>query len=167
MGRQYLGLVEHHLVVVGVEVPCVLIWPQQLQIVVAALVDGVLARQALDYAWIRRVFRMQVQHWVLIQKTVLNHMRVFDAKHSILEQDIILPEVLTWRYFQALIVVVLVLLIIILVVILTCLCIQPSVFLKILWWPRLDFNLAFVGLIHFVAFLDAPHRYKSITFNYW
>ena len=62
------------------------------------LIDGVLEWKTLDNA-ILVVRLLWIQNGILVQKTILYHVRVLNVKHHRLQKDIVFPEIFAWAQF--------------------------------------------------------------------
>lgn len=129
------------------------------------LIYNILTWKSLDKAGIAgwRILRMNVDHRIFIQESVLNHMWVIDSKKIILQKNIVLSQVFSWRYLLSSCVVVL-LLVIILIVVLVHRSIKSPIFKKVLWWSWLNFIFDFKMLIYFFALVYGPHWDKTVTY---
>jgi hypothetical protein len=129
-------------------------------------IHSVLVRQALDHAASLVILRFVVQDRILVQKTILDHVGVFDIEHRALEKDVVLAEVLTGADVVDA-AVALSLLVVLLVVVLLRSRVQSTVLVEILWWARLNFNFPLVSLRslwRLVCLFDSSQGYEPVSF---
>jgi len=100
---------------------------------VVGLVDGALVRKALDHAARLVALRFRVENRIFIQKTILNHMRVFDVKHCALEEDVIFAKILTRADIVGRILILVLLIVVLLVVVWLRSGVKTAVLVQVLW----------------------------------
>lgn len=82
------------------------------------LVHGALVWEALDDAATLVILRFRVEDRILIQKTILDHVWIFDVEHRALQEDVIFAKVLTRTDIISAILILVLLIIVLLVVVL-------------------------------------------------
>lgn len=124
------------------------------------LVNGILERKTLnDTVLVVRRFRME--HGVLIQKTILDHVRVLDIKHHWLEKDIVFSKIFPRTQFVNLVYVLI--LLILLVILLSWCGFESTILMQVFWRPRLNLYLPLIHLFNlFISYWDEP-----VTLNPW
>lgn len=124
------------------------------------LVDGVLEWKTL-YNAILVVRLFWIQNSILVQKTVLHHVRVLNVKHHRLQKDIVFSKIFSWAQFINLVYVLV--LLVLLIILLSWSSLESAIFVQVLWRSRLNLYFSLVHLLdHFISYRDEP-----ISFDYW
>lgn len=144
-----LALIHHHICLKS----AIFVTSHKLQIIVAHHVA--ILRNSLE-----ALSGFEIVDSIFIQKTVLDHVWIFNVEHGILEKNVVFSQVLTRIHFLNR-----VRRLTLLIVIVVVRGLQASILVQILRWIQLDFHFAIKCFVHFSILIDGSKWNESVTFK--